>query len=264
MNLEEKVLHSIELLRKYEPQTEYYGRFSGGKDSCVIKHLSEKAGVRVSWYYSVIIDPPELQQFIREHHPDVIWDYPDVPFFEYVAKVGMPGPWMRFCCSKFKERAGKGCFKIVGVRSAESPRRARSWNEVSATILAPILNWSDEDIWDYIILNKIPYCKLYDEGFDRLGCVGCPLASQKSRERDFLRWPKFEKAWMNACKKLWETKALNDCWVEKQQITAEFSCWQDHWYAWRSGMGEYMERLKKERSGEIHICADNDLERYQQ
>ena len=90
------------------------------------------------------------------------------------------------------------------------------------------------------------------------------IAGQKSRERDCARWPKFEKAWMNVCRKLWEEKALNDTWVEKQQVTAEFSCWQDHWYAWRNGIREYMERLKQTRRDEVHICADNDLERYQQ
>ena len=33
------------------------------------------------------------------------------------------------------------------------------------------------------------YCKLYDEGFNRIGCVCCPLASKKYKERDFEKWP---------------------------------------------------------------------------
>lgn len=54
---------------------------------------------------------------------------------------------------------------------------------------APIINWTENDIWEFITEKKIKYCKLYDEGFSRIGCVCCPLVNKKCRERDFEKWP---------------------------------------------------------------------------
>lgn len=68
----------------------------------------------------------------------------------------------------------------------------------------PIIDWSDNDIWEYIRTNGLTYNPLYDDGFDRVGCVGCPLAGHKNRERDFARFPKYEKLFRCACQKLYE------------------------------------------------------------
>ena len=54
----------------------------------------------------------------------------------------------------------------------------------SKTTLNPIIDWTDRDVWDFIKANKIPYCELYDNGFTRLGCIGCPMASTRERERE--------------------------------------------------------------------------------
>lgn len=71
------------------------------------------------------------------------------------------------------------------------------------TTINPIIDWTDADVWNFIRANKIPYCSLYDEGFHRLGCIGCPMARKKVRERDFARWPKYKAAYLLAfCKML--------------------------------------------------------------
>lgn len=73
----DKVAESIQLLRDHEPPEGYYLCFSGGKDSTVIKALAERAGAKFDAHYQFThIEPPEAQDFIRQHHPDVIWDIP--------------------------------------------------------------------------------------------------------------------------------------------------------------------------------------------
>jgi len=190
---------AIALLREHEPTDGYNGGFSGGKDSCVIKELARRAGVKVEWHYSRALDPPELVKFIHQYHADVIFDKARVAVFQKIKTSGMPWRQARWCCRSLKEQAGKGLIKILGVRAAESPRRAALWIPWDGKALAPILYWSDDDVWSYIRETKIPYCNLYDEGFDRLGCVGCPLASQRIREKEFQRWPRYEAAWKSAC-----------------------------------------------------------------
>lgn len=69
----------------------------------------------------------------------------------------------------------------------------------------PIIDWTDEDVWAYIRDNGVIYNPLYDEGFSRVGCVGCPLAGGKHMRRDFERWPKYKALYRRACQKLYDT-----------------------------------------------------------
>ena len=64
------------------------------------------------------------------------------------------------------------------------------------TTVNPIIDWTDDDVWAFILAEKVPYCELYHQGFTRLGCIGCPMARIRARERDFLRWPKYKAAYL--------------------------------------------------------------------
>lgn len=69
------------------------------------------------------------------------------------------------------------------------------------TTLNPIIDWEDDDVWRFIKSNNIPYCGLYDEGQERIGCIGCPMADRQ-RSKQFARWPTYKKAYMTAFKKM--------------------------------------------------------------
>ena len=86
--------------------------------------------------------------------------------------------------------------------NAESRRMVEMCYKRHKTTVNPIIEWEDHDVWDFIKANKIPYCSLYDEGFERLGCIGCPFAKVSRREKDFLRWPKYKAAYLNAFEKM--------------------------------------------------------------
>ena len=70
------------------------------------------------------------------------------------------------------------------------------------TMVNPIVDWTDEDVWDFLNGNGIPHCCLYDEGFTRLGCIGCPLSGRKNMERDFERWPKYKELYIRAFQRM--------------------------------------------------------------
>lgn len=65
-------------------------------------------------------------------------------------------------------------------------------------MINPILDWEEEDVWGFLNGNNIEHCSLYDEGFNRLGCIGCPLAGRKNMERDFKRWPRYKELYIRA------------------------------------------------------------------
>lgn len=239
-----KVEQSIRLIRAHEPEGEYYGAFSGGKDSVVIKELARMAGVRVSWHYNqTTIDPPELVRFIKREHPNVELVRPKHGnFFARIEAKGFPTRINRWCCAEYKEgQSPRGATLLFGVRAAESSRRARTWQAVTmhrvtkSWAVAPILYWSDEDVWQFIHERRIAYCSLYDEGFTRLGCIGCPMASSEARKAQFARWPGFERGWKRGFRRLWERRSgtftrHGEPWFGDLR----FKSWQEMWEWWLS------------------------------
>lgn len=69
----------------------------------------------------------------------------------------------------------------------------------------PIVDWEDADIWEFIRAENVPYCGLYDCGFKRLGCIGCPMAS-KHRKVEFERWPRYKQLYLNAFARMQEAR----------------------------------------------------------
>ena len=137
---------------------------------------------------------------------------------------------MRWCCAHLKERRSEeygSAILALGVRKYESTRRAKSRDELKIAahgpnrqghIMAwdnhenrgtfetcyaqaekrvnPLAHWPDSYIWDYSREAGLEQCGLYGEGFRRLGCIGCPMAREKERRREFDRWPKFREQWI--------------------------------------------------------------------
>lgn len=66
----------------------------------------------------------------------------------------------------------------------ESRRIVEQCYKNHTTTLNPIIDWTDNDVWNFIRGEDIPYCELYDCGFSRLGCVLCPMAGRRERERE--------------------------------------------------------------------------------
>jgi phosphoadenosine phosphosulfate reductase len=241
-NLDAMVDRSIGLLQLHQPKGKpYHGCFSGGKDSIVIKELARLAAVDIEWHYNMTtIDPPELVRFIRREHPDVIWDKPKHGnFFNVMVKKGFPTRRTRWCCKEYKEsRSPKGAVLVMGVRAAESPRRAKTWQPVTmhrrakAWSVAPILDWRDDHVWSFIRSRGLPYCELYDEGFTRLGCIGCPMAGP-GRVAQFTRWPRFERNWKRAFRLIWERRAGTKQRDGREWFgSARFETWEQMWNWW--------------------------------
>lgn len=239
--LPKKIARTISLFQMFEGAAlrmqpyGYYLAFSGGKDSVAIYWLAKLAGVRFSAHYHLTtVDPPELVYFIRQRYRDVRMERPELTMWDLIVKKQVPPlRKMRYCCEWLKERGGEGAFTVTGVRWQESKNRKKRSNLEILTsknpiylnsdneenrrqvescaikgkrVLNPIIDWTEEDVWRFIRLYQVPYCPLYDQGFCRIGCIGCPMASVRNREREFARYPQFQRAYIRAFDRMVEVR----------------------------------------------------------
>lgn len=245
--LAQKIEYSIDLIRKSEPLAlrldpvnGFYNTFSGGKDSQVLYYLVKLAGVKHKTHMNLTsIDPPEVIRFVRTQYPDVGMIKPRMSIYEMAKKKHiLPTRRFRWCCAEYKEMSGAGKVTLIGVRKQESARRAKR-EEISTTIkgkraeetfdqwseheeqmvtcvggkdkilVSPIIYWTERDVWEFLNTNRIPHCKLYDEGYTRIGCILCPMSNYKSKLRDIQRFPHTKKKWLETIQWLIDNGYLN-------------------------------------------------------
>lgn len=94
---------------------------------------------------------------------------------------------------------------VLNYDDAETRRAVEMCYRTNKTLVNPIIDWDDSDVWEFLNeIAKVPHCSLYDEGFKRLGCIGCPLQGAKGMKRDFERWPKYKELYIKAMEKMVE------------------------------------------------------------
>ena len=244
---------------------EYYGAplivtYSGGKDSDVMLHLAEttlKPDEFEVLNSHTTVDAPETVYHIRsvferlkrhgihtriDYH---IEDGKPVTMWNLIPRKYMPPTRVvRYCCTILKESGTPNRIASLGVREAESAKRAgrdvfairggvyreatffsldhtaevhreakendpvwdctliKMMRERGSTTVNPIYHWSDTDVWDYITKEHIETNPLYRCGYDRVGCIGCPLASYHGRIKEFSDYPVYADNYKKAFDKM--------------------------------------------------------------
>lgn len=245
--LARKIEYSVDLIRKAErmalrldPENGFYNTFSGGKDSQCLYHLVKMAGVRHKTHMNLTsVDPPEVIRFIKTQYPDVELIKPKMSIYDMAKKKHiLPTRRFRWCCAEYKEMSGAGKVTLIGVRKEESARRAKKeevsvsikgrrneqtfdqWSEHEEQMVAcvggkdkilvsPIIYWTEKDVWEFLNANNIPHCKLYDEGYKRIGCICCLMSNYKFKLRDIERFPHVKRKWLETIQHLIDNGYLN-------------------------------------------------------
>ncbi len=120
-----KEKRAIQYLKSFEPPDEpYYGCYSGGKDSDVIKILLKLAGVKHELHHNLTtVDAPETVWYIKSQ-PEIMIHQPEKTMWQLIVEKKIPPTrLMRYCCEKLKEGGGVGRMKVTGVRWEESANR---------------------------------------------------------------------------------------------------------------------------------------------
>ena len=72
--------------------------------------------------------------------------------------------------------------------------------------------------------------KLYDEGYTRLGCIGCPMGTAEHRKAEFERYPKYKQAYTRAFDKMVKARK----WGGVQTDSSQRNRSNEMVYEWRN------------------------------
>lgn len=118
----------------------------------------------------------------------------------------------------------------------------KKMKEHEDTIVNPIYEWTDADVWEYIKQEHIKVNELYSKGYKRVGCIGCPLAGYRQIKKEFSDYPKYKQMYIQAFEKMiaerkatgkvteWETgEDVFDWWIgeNERNVKGQLSLFED-------------------------------------
>lgn len=193
--------------------------YSGGKDSDIILQLAKESGIKFrAIYKNTTIDPPGTIAHVKKMGVEI--RRPKDTFAHLIVKYGQPNRMRRFCCSLLKE------YKIldkaiIGIRKEESGKRAKRYQEPTQCRIyrkgghveqfLPILDWTLKDVVEFAEDRKLEFAPVYYDNRGRLhperrlGCMCCPLASNRNRIDAFKQYPRMVRLYLRNIKKYMDT-----------------------------------------------------------
>ena len=153
----------MDMLVKIEPQARFFTLDTGlffSETYTTWRQMEERYDVKVEVYQGMSL----ARQ--GEMHGDELWNRdPDA------------------CCgirkvAPLKEALAEVDGWISGLRREQSPMRSAAsklqWDRKNELWKAnPLADWSEKDVWRYIVENDVPYNDLHDRGYGSIGCTHC-------------------------------------------------------------------------------------------
>ena len=192
--------------------------FSGGKDSSVVSRLVMDAlqdNSVIHMFGDTTLEFKETYEYVNENFRRENPRVPMIPsetendFFKLCKVFGPPSQHERWCCTIFKtsnlnkeyENLPGNSLTFLGIRHSESAARAgyertQEASKISSQVNAmPIIEWTDYDVWLYILAKDLLINESYQYGYKRVGCWCCPYNSDWSMMLTEIYHPEDMKRW---------------------------------------------------------------------
>ena len=116
---------------------------------------------------------------------------------------------------------------IMNEDNAETRRMVELCYRTRKTIVNPIVEWADDDVWNFLRHYGCRSNPLYECGFRRVGCIGCPMAGKAMRKFEFDRYPTFKLAYTHAFDRMLERRKERGMQISNGRDTGEelFDWW---------------------------------------
>lgn len=91
---------------------------------------------------------------------------------------------------------------VMNDDNSETRRFVEMCYRTTSTMVNPIVDWTDEDVWEFLHYYGCQSNPLYQCGQKRIGCIGCPLQGFKGMKEDFALYPKYRANYVRAFDKM--------------------------------------------------------------
>lgn len=95
---------------------------------------------------------------------------------------------------------------VMNDDNAETRRVVEQCYRTTSTMVNPIVDWTDEDVWDFLHHYGCRSNPLYECGFKRIGCIGCSFGGSASMKREFALYPKYKALYISAFDRMMEAR----------------------------------------------------------
>ncbi len=200
--ISDEAIHYVQQYQNKYAVEDMMVSFSGGKDSTVTSHIVNKAlGTNkvLHVFGDTTLEFPYTLEYKKRFNKNdesrgvriLTAKNREKQFEDLCAVVGPPSRVMRWCCTVFKtgaiQKTISSAFKdknnilsFQGIRRSESASRSKYERESESpkiskqTVVSPIIDWIDFDVWLYILTTRIDFNYAYRLGWTRVGCWCCP------------------------------------------------------------------------------------------
>ncbi|WP_302422918.1 phosphoadenosine phosphosulfate reductase family protein [uncultured Prevotella sp.] len=139
---------------------------------------------------------------------------------------------------KAKRARRKSKEQGVNITNADEEQTLGCIHGKESLLISPIIYWTEQDVWEFLNdVVKVPHCSLYDEGWSRIGCIGCPMSSHKQKMIENERYPHVKRNWIKAI------KAIRNGRYSKESISGGISA--------RTGSSQKRQRIAQDAGGYI-------------
>ena len=113
---------------------------------------------------------------------------------------------------------------VLNDDNANTRRFVEHCYRTTSTMVNPIVDWTDEDVWEFLHFYGCQSNPLYQCGQRRIGCIGCPMKGPKGMKSDFEKYPKYRQAYVRAFDKMVQAieaaglKQDNGSWLDGEHV----------------------------------------------
>lgn len=95
---------------------------------------------------------------------------------------------------------------VMNMDNSSTRRLVEHCYRTTSTRINPIIDWTDDDVWTFLHHYGCASNPLYQCGKSRIGCIGCPMQSNKKRLQEFEKYPKYKQLYISAFDKMLSTR----------------------------------------------------------